>query len=71
MTTTFRFTHKLGSTIVTDTATGQVHEFATSDAAFFGRGRLEREHRAPVVTTPAKQRRLDSLAEKKQAGLKV
>jgi hypothetical protein len=55
---------RLTGTSVLDTLTGERHQFDTYEQAWFARGRLEREHKAPATSGTKMQKR----AEREQGG---
>ena len=63
-----RFHLDIRTNTVTDSQTGEVHTFATREAAWFGRGKLEVAHRPAAVVSERKAKRLEAIQERKEAG---
>jgi hypothetical protein len=59
-----RFHLNSSTNTVVDELTGERHQFDTYEQAWFARGRLEREHKAPATSGTKMQKR----AEREQGG---
>lgn len=53
---------------VVDELTGERFQFDTFEQAYFARGQKELASRPAAVTSAKKQRRLEQIAERRQAG---